>query len=107
MGREDGSGAGQAPRPPAKSSCSAARPNGSVEKQIDIPEGRKDDFRREFVNYLGTFRPDDEVEAFPDRCMSADDLNSPRIDPRGKKNIISQTAFPQGALVSVFLSARR
>ncbi len=67
---------------------------GSVEEKIDIPEGRKDDFRREIMNFIGIFRPDDRVEAFPDRCMPADDLTMPRIAPCGNKNIISNLTSP-------------
>ena len=30
----------------------------SVEEKIDIPEGRKDDFRREIMNYIGALAID-------------------------------------------------
>src|SRR5205807_10028347 len=30
----------------------------SVEEKIDIPEGRKDDFRREIINYIGALAID-------------------------------------------------
>jgi serine protein kinase len=33
----------------------------SVGEQIDIPQGRKDDFQREIMNYIGSFRTSEEA----------------------------------------------
>jgi hypothetical protein len=44
----------------------------SIEEKIDIPEARKDDFRREIMNYIGALAIDGKVFNWQDERAAAE-----------------------------------
>ena len=43
----------------------------SIEEKIDIPESRKDDFRREIMNYIGALAVEGKTLRLPDQRAAA------------------------------------
>src|SRR5581483_10480118 len=70
----------------------------SVEEKIDSPEGRKDDFRREIMNYIGA-HPDEE------RLMRSVEE---KIDiPEGRKDYFRRPAGCGNSLPPAHFAAQR